>query len=222
MPHLKISEGCNWKCGYCAIPLIRGGHVSVPMEELEEEARKLAAGGVKELIVIAQDTTLLRARPLREAPPGRTAAPPLPHRRHRVDTPPLRLSHGIPRRGDRSHGIRAQDLQIPRHPVPAHLRRTALGHAPPPHQGRSLCAGRKNCGGDPRPGPCARRCWSAIPVKRKRISRNWNSSYGTYGSNASGFSPIPRRREPTRHANWRTTSRGGQTAARGTHHDAPE
>ena len=55
--YLKISEGCNWKCGYCAIPLIRGGHVSVPMERLEEEARKLAAGGVKELIVIAQDTT---------------------------------------------------------------------------------------------------------------------------------------------------------------------
>lgn len=55
--YLKISEGCNWKCGYCAIPLIRGTHISVPMETLEEEARKLAAGGVKELIVIAQDTT---------------------------------------------------------------------------------------------------------------------------------------------------------------------
>lgn len=55
--YLKISEGCNWKCGYCAIPLIRGPHVSVPMEALEEEARKLAAQGVRELIVIAQDTT---------------------------------------------------------------------------------------------------------------------------------------------------------------------
>lgn len=55
--YLKISEGCNWKCGYCAIPLIRGAHVSVPMEELEEEARKLAAQGVRELMVIAQDTT---------------------------------------------------------------------------------------------------------------------------------------------------------------------
>ncbi len=54
---LKISEGCNWKCGYCAIPLIRGPHVSVPMEVLEEEARKLAAQGVRELLVIAQDTT---------------------------------------------------------------------------------------------------------------------------------------------------------------------
>jgi len=55
--YLKISEGCNWMCGYCAIPLIRGRHVSVPMEQLEQEARVLAAAGVRELIVIAQDTT---------------------------------------------------------------------------------------------------------------------------------------------------------------------
>lgn len=55
--YLKISEGCNWLCGYCAIPLIRGKHVSVPMEMILDEARKLAARGVKELMVIAQDTT---------------------------------------------------------------------------------------------------------------------------------------------------------------------
>ncbi|CVI69689.1 MULTISPECIES: 30S ribosomal protein S12 methylthiotransferase RimO [unclassified Alistipes] len=55
--YLKISEGCNWRCGYCAIPLIRGPHVSVPMETLVEEAGKLASRGVRELIVIAQDTT---------------------------------------------------------------------------------------------------------------------------------------------------------------------
>lgn len=55
--YLKISEGCNWKCGYCAIPLIRGRHISVPMEVVEQEARKLAAKGVRELMVIAQDTT---------------------------------------------------------------------------------------------------------------------------------------------------------------------
>ncbi len=55
--YLKIAEGCNWLCGYCAIPLIRGKHTSVPMGVLEEEARKLAAKGVKELMVIAQDTT---------------------------------------------------------------------------------------------------------------------------------------------------------------------
>jgi ribosomal protein S12 methylthiotransferase len=55
--YLKIGEGCNWRCGYCAIPLIRGRHRSVPMETLLDEARRLAAGGVRELIVIAQDTT---------------------------------------------------------------------------------------------------------------------------------------------------------------------
>lgn len=55
--YLKISEGCNWGCGYCAIPLIRGRHVSVPFEELIDEATTLARKGVRELIVIAQDTT---------------------------------------------------------------------------------------------------------------------------------------------------------------------
>ena len=55
--YLKISEGCNWMCGYCAIPLIRGRHKSVPMEALIAEAEALVAKGVRELMVIAQDTT---------------------------------------------------------------------------------------------------------------------------------------------------------------------
>jgi len=55
--YLKISEGCDRRCSYCAIPFIRGRHISVPMETLVAEARELAARGVKELIIIAQDTT---------------------------------------------------------------------------------------------------------------------------------------------------------------------
>lgn len=55
--YLKISEGCDRRCSYCAIPYIRGGHKSVPIEILVEETRKLAARGVKELVLIAQDTT---------------------------------------------------------------------------------------------------------------------------------------------------------------------
>ncbi len=55
--YLKISEGCDNPCSFCAIPLMRGGHASTRMEELIAEARALAAKGVKELIVIAQDTT---------------------------------------------------------------------------------------------------------------------------------------------------------------------
>lgn len=55
--YLKISEGCDRRCSYCAIPFIRGAHRSVPIEKLVQEARSLADGGVKELILIAQDTT---------------------------------------------------------------------------------------------------------------------------------------------------------------------
>jgi ribosomal protein S12 methylthiotransferase len=53
--YLKISEGCNRQCSYCAIPGMTGKHKSVPMEELIEEATKLAEKGVRELLVIAQD-----------------------------------------------------------------------------------------------------------------------------------------------------------------------
>jgi ribosomal protein S12 methylthiotransferase len=55
--YLKISEGCNKKCSFCAIPLIRGKHVSKPIEEIVHEAAHLAAAGVKEIILIAQDLT---------------------------------------------------------------------------------------------------------------------------------------------------------------------
>ena len=56
--YLKIAEGCDKCCTYCAIPLIRGHYRSVPMEQLIEEAKGLAAQGVKELILVAQETTL--------------------------------------------------------------------------------------------------------------------------------------------------------------------
>lgn len=55
--YLKISEGCNHGCAYCAIPLIRGRHRSKPAEQLLEEARLLADKGVRELILVAQDLT---------------------------------------------------------------------------------------------------------------------------------------------------------------------
>lgn len=55
--YLKISEGCDNPCSFCAIPLMRGKHKSVPMENLLAEAESLAKKGVKELIIIGQDTT---------------------------------------------------------------------------------------------------------------------------------------------------------------------
>ncbi len=55
--YLKISEGCDRPCSFCAIPLMRGAHRSKPIEDLVEEANGLAKNGVKELIIIAQDST---------------------------------------------------------------------------------------------------------------------------------------------------------------------
>ncbi len=55
--YLKIAEGCDRQCSFCAIPLMRGKHRSTPIEDLVVEAEKLAANGVKELILIAQDLT---------------------------------------------------------------------------------------------------------------------------------------------------------------------
>ncbi len=56
--YLKIAEGCDKRCTYCIIPYIRGNYRSVPMERLIAQAEELAAGGVKELILVAQETTL--------------------------------------------------------------------------------------------------------------------------------------------------------------------
>ncbi|MDQ2656588.1 MAG: 30S ribosomal protein S12 methylthiotransferase RimO [Bacteroidota bacterium] len=55
--YLKISEGCDRPCSFCAIPLMRGGHISRPIEELVKEAQNLARMGTKELLLIAQDST---------------------------------------------------------------------------------------------------------------------------------------------------------------------
>lgn len=55
--YLKISDGCDNKCSYCAIPGIRGGYIERPMENIISEAKSLAGKGVKELILVAQDTT---------------------------------------------------------------------------------------------------------------------------------------------------------------------
>lgn len=55
--YLKIAEGCDRPCSFCAIPLMRGKHVSVPIEQLVDQARQLARNGTRELILIAQDLT---------------------------------------------------------------------------------------------------------------------------------------------------------------------
>ena len=76
--YLKISEGCDRHCAFCAIPNIRGKHISKPMDMVVREAEQLASQGVKELMVIAQDSTYY----------GMDL--------NNMDTLALRLSHGLP------------------------------------------------------------------------------------------------------------------------------
>jgi ribosomal protein S12 methylthiotransferase len=57
MAYLKISEGCNWHCTYCIIPKLRGKQKSRPLEDIVAEARYLISSGIKELVLVAQDTT---------------------------------------------------------------------------------------------------------------------------------------------------------------------
>ncbi|MER8322320.1 radical SAM protein, partial [Acinetobacter baumannii] len=56
--YLKIAEGCDKRCTYCIIPKVRGSYRSFPVEYLVGQAEKLVAGGVRELILVAQETTL--------------------------------------------------------------------------------------------------------------------------------------------------------------------
>ena len=55
--YVKIADGCNNRCAFCAIPYIRGNYISRTMENIEREVKELVAGGVKEIVLIAQDTT---------------------------------------------------------------------------------------------------------------------------------------------------------------------
>lgn len=75
--YIKIAEGCDNKCTYCAIPMIRGGYRSRTMESIEEEARGLVENGAKELILIAQDTTRYGIDLYGEYSPCKADAPPV-------------------------------------------------------------------------------------------------------------------------------------------------
>lgn len=78
--YLKIAEGCDKHCTYCIIPKIRGSYRSVPMEELVKEAEDLAEGGVKELILVAQETTIYGVDLY-----GKKSLPELLHKLCRID-----------------------------------------------------------------------------------------------------------------------------------------
>ena len=152
LAYLKVSEGCDRLCTFCAIPYMRGKHVTKPIERVVEEARELAGDGVRELILVAQDMTYygvdLYGRPrlaelLREL-----------DQIEELDW--IRILYNYPellhRRALRGAGQRAADHPVPRHAAPAHQRPAAQDDEPAAHPGRDRGDHRPAAGDDAGPG----------------------------------------------------------------------
>ncbi len=134
--YLKISEGCNRTCAFCAIPLMRGGHISRPIEDLVKEAEGLVRKGVKEVMLIAQELTYYgldlykrRGAPGSAPPPRRYPWPPLDPAYSTTPTQAQIPSWRDPGR----HARPAQYLQLPRHATPTRQRPDADCHASSAH-----------------------------------------------------------------------------------------
>ncbi len=136
--YLKISEGCNNRCSFCIIPALRGDLVSRPLDDVMREAEALAASGVRELLVISQDTSAygsdIRYRGVSwrgEPYSSRIHRARARARRARgLGAAALRLSLPARRRLGAAHE-RARRAAVPRHSVPARQPHGAQAHAPP-------------------------------------------------------------------------------------------
>ena len=123
--YLKISEGCNRLCTFCAIPKMRGKHHTKPMEEVIAEAKELAADGVRELNIVAQDTTYYGIDLY-----GRPRLAELLRELNQIegldsDSPAVSLSGAFHRRTDGGSRRRQQNLALFGHPDSAHQRHDA-------------------------------------------------------------------------------------------------
>ncbi len=131
--YLKISEGCDRLCTFCAIPKMRGKHATKPIEEVIREAEQLAAGRRPRADHRRPGHDLLWPGLVRRAAAGRVAAAPGASRRHRLDSPDVLLSDVRRRRVDRDDCRLGKDRPVPRHAPAAHQRRNASPHGPPGH-----------------------------------------------------------------------------------------
>ena len=149
--YVKIAEGCDYKCAFCIIPKLRGGYRSRPAGSIVDEARSLAARGVKELLLISQDTTFYGidrgergalARLLRELERRRRA---------RVDPPAVPLPHDHRRRHAGGDGRVREGLQVHRPPTSARVESGAEADEAPRHPAEVRRAAQ------PHPRTCSRR-----------------------------------------------------------------
>ena len=157
LAYLKISEGCDRLCTFCSIPSIRGKHVSKPIDAVVAEAEQLAGDGVRELIIVAQDTTYYGMDQRRPATARRASAAAGGGRRDRVDPPHVPLSHVLHRRAHRAGRRVGEDRPLSRPPVAAHQRPRAAAHEPPRRPRRDRAALGPACASGSRASCCAPR-----------------------------------------------------------------
>ena len=180
--YLKISEGCNNRCSFCIIPSLRGRLVSRPLPEVMREAERLVAAGVKELLVISQDTsaygldrrheaTSLEGRGRRNAHPRSRARPRLARS---VGASALRLPLPSRRRARASDGGRP-DPPLSRHSLPARLTESAQDDAPPGGTGKNPGAALALARNLSRTSPSARPSSWVFPARRRKTSRSFSA-----------------------------------------------
>ena len=136
--YLKIAEGCDKCCTYCIIPRVRGKYRSVPMEELLAEAEELAEAGVKELILVAQETTLYGADLY-----GEKRLPRLLHELAQING-----IRWIRRRADRCDRIGTQGVPLPGYSDPARLRSGVKADGAQDERGGASGRNRQTAGAD--------------------------------------------------------------------------
>ena len=199
--YLKISEGCNNRCSFCIIPKLRGRLVSRPAADVLREAERLVAAGVKELLVISQDTSAygsdlkyaasawkereVRARFLDLARELGTLGAWV--RLHYVYPYP-HVDEIIPLMAD------AQGAALSRHPVPARIARRAPPHAPPGGAGEDAGAHPPLARDCVRISPSARPSSSASPARRMMTSRCCSTGSMKPSSTVSAASATSRSR----------------------------
>ena len=198
--YLKISEGCDRLCTFCAIPGMRGKHVTKPIEEVLREARELAADGVRELILVAQDTTYYGLDLY-----GRVRLAELLRELDQVDGIEwIRILYAYPIHfTDELIDTLAdveEDRAVSRHAAAAHQRPDAASACSGASTGRRRRICSAGCAGASRAWRCGRRSSSAFPARPRRSSRSCAISCRQRASSASASFPTrsSRARRPTR------------------------
>ena len=168
--YVKIAEGCDYKCAFCIIPTLRGAYRSRPADSIVREARALAARGVKELLLISQDTTFYGIDRHERGALGAAAARAERGRRPRVDPAALPLSHHDRRRHARGDGGVREGLQVHRPAAAARVEPGAEADEAARHAAELRHAARR---ASARACPASRsapRSSSASPARPRRTS----------------------------------------------------